>query len=145
MKYHQRHHDKIARYVDLPLAPEIPELGVDVADEDEASKAVDTEVNLVDPKTFALSKPGPATLATTMNTQTTVTTVKFAPKNLDDIEAESDTGQSQTSFATSTSGDADWKIRVPPPPNAGESLEGNPFECPYCFTMIVVHSSRSWM
>lgn len=147
LKYHRRHHDKIARYVDLPLAPDSPKPEMEVSgdEEVEAPPSRPTWGKVMTPEDFALHQPGPGTIATTMNTQTTVTTInpKFSPKNLDDIDAESETGQSQTSFASSSAGDT-AKLKVPPPPGV-DSLDGTPFECPYCFTMVIMRNSRSWM
>ncbi|OJD33127.1 zinc finger transcription factor ace1 [Diplodia corticola] len=58
--------------------------------------------------------------------------------NLEDHRSES--GQTQTSFATSapeTEG-----LRVPPVPR--EAREGNPFPCPFCFMIISTTTRRSW-
>jgi hypothetical protein len=74
--------------------------------------------------------------------QTTVSTVydqdlRLGTSDGDDFDSDnrSDTGFSQTSYASS-SGSAMGsfsKLRVPPPPN---EYDGEPFECPHCFQII---------
>ncbi|KAF4998394.1 hypothetical protein FDECE_11821 [Fusarium decemcellulare] len=54
-------------------------------------------------------------------------------------ENSSDLG-SQTSYATSVRGEG--KLSVPP--LLKEAEEGHPFECPYCYMMIVVSSHHVW-
>ncbi|KIX96002.1 uncharacterized protein Z520_08257 [Fonsecaea multimorphosa CBS 102226] len=66
----------------------------------------------------------------------------FEETHIDFEETGSNSGLSQTSYATSLweSGD---KIIVPRPPK--ESSGGKPFECPYCFYFITVSNRRSWI
>ncbi|KAG5797975.1 hypothetical protein H9Q69_002980 [Fusarium xylarioides] len=62
------------------------------------------------------------------------------PLPIDGIGGEgSDSGFSQTSYATSLA-DVN-QCRVPPLPK--ESSEG-PFECPFCYTIIVANTRSSW-
>ncbi|KAF5542092.1 hypothetical protein FNAPI_10076 [Fusarium napiforme] len=62
------------------------------------------------------------------------------PLSIDGIGGEgSDSGFSQTSYATSLA-DVN-QCRVPPLPK--ESSEG-PFECPFCYTIIVANTRSSW-
>ena len=62
----------------------------------------------------------------------------FNPEAVDEDEA-SDSGITQTSFASShTGGD---KLRVPPLPREAEN---GPFECPFCYMMIIASGSLSW-
>ncbi|KAI1426685.1 hypothetical protein F5Y12DRAFT_251198 [Xylaria sp. FL1777] len=56
-----------------------------------------------------------------------------------DEDERSDTGFSQTSFA-STAPDSD-RLRIPPLPK--RSYDG-PFECPFCFMLISVSSTYQW-
>lgn len=64
----------------------------------------------------------------------------FRNWNIDFGNKGSESGLSQTSYApTLMSGGA---ITIPPPPKA--SQEGAPFECPYCYYMITITSTRSW-
>lgn len=54
-------------------------------------------------------------------------------------DAESDTGLSRTSYANSTVNEDG--IRVPPLPK--EAQKG-PFECPYCYELIVARTRSAW-
>ncbi|KAI0474346.1 hypothetical protein F4859DRAFT_514876 [Xylaria cf. heliscus] len=56
-----------------------------------------------------------------------------------DEDERSDTGFSQTSFAT-TAPDSD-RLRIPPLPK--KAYDG-PFECPFCFMLISVSSTHQW-
>ena len=51
----------------------------------------------------------------------------------------SDTGFSQTSYATSTANDT--QRRVPPLP---EAASRGPFECPFCYMIIIAANRSSW-
>lgn len=54
-------------------------------------------------------------------------------------DQRSDTGYSQTSFATSTA--ASERLRVPSIPDA---CSRGPFECPFCLMIISVSTSSAW-
>ncbi|KAH8880759.1 hypothetical protein GQ53DRAFT_736224 [Thozetella sp. PMI_491] len=54
-------------------------------------------------------------------------------------EDRSDAGLSETSYATSAA--AAEVLRIPPMPEAAQK---GPFECPFCFMMIVVTTKTSW-
>lgn len=62
----------------------------------------------------------------------------FKVEAVDETEA-SDSGVTQTSLASSHAGGD--KLRVPPLPREAEN---GPFECPFCYMMIVATSSLSW-
>ncbi|CAG7554630.1 unnamed protein product [Fusarium equiseti] len=66
---------------------------------------------------------------------------KAAGFNMDAVDEDeaSDSGVTQTSFASSHS--EDDKLRVPPLPREAEN---GPFECPFCYTMIIASSLLSW-
>lgn len=119
--YHERHHTKIARYIDAPAQPT-------------AGRHEDTEYQdlskIAETLPTHVLNPSPSTIAPTINTYTTVSTFVQGPVRL--IDTGSDAGQSQTSYATSSGDDTRCKLRVPPPPNSA----GEPFECPYCFTIV---------
>lgn len=59
-----------------------------------------------------------------------------------ELEADqhSDSGQTQTSFATTAAGSQSRQA----PDIPKEAREGNPFPCPFCFLIISVNSKRSW-
>lgn len=134
-KYHAKHHDKITHYVDIlePLeaVAQIPDLAVDV-DAGEGSV-----------QDLSASQEETGTVVGTLYTETTVSTV--LPNATDmKTKASSDDGQSQTSYATSI-GEHGYKLQVPSPPRLPDVLDGNPFECPYCFTIVEIYSWISWM
>lgn len=143
LKYHEKHHKKLAQYIDLP--PTRP------WDTPEVSRPNNNEATnggrgFLDENYQALQdrpdpRKGPATIATTINTQTTISTY-VGPSNI--IAVLSDDGQSQTSYATSVTVDTASKLRVPPPKH-DSAFDGKPFECPYCFSITVLRDSRSWM
>lgn len=137
--YHKRHHDKLTRYIDLPVDSQ----GDRQAKLDPAKKG--ENVTTEDPTLQNQdANPNPDIIAPTVNTQTTVST--FVQSTARGIGAGSDTGRSQTSYATSAATeDPRHKLRVPPPPKAGSALDGTPFECPYCFSIVSMDGTQSWM
>lgn len=134
LEYHKRHHDKLALYIDAPMASGIAQktFALDLGDGVLEADAV------VDGSPTAVA----ATIAKTLNTQTTVSTFFERPSL---VPGGSDTGQSQISHGTSVGDDTHTKLRIPAPPIAGRALDGEPFECPYCFCMVEVEDSRAWM
>lgn len=56
-------------------------------------------------------------------------------------DQRSDTGYSQTSFATSAAPDLSERLRVPSIPDAHT---GGPFECPFCLMIISVSTKSAW-
>ncbi|KAF5978676.1 zinc finger transcription factor ace1 [Fusarium coicis] len=57
----------------------------------------------------------------------------------EDLDDESDTGRSQTSWATSAANPERRKIPALP-----AEAENGPFECPFCFVMVSVSSRNHW-
>ena len=83
----------------------------------------------------------------------TSTTISIVPKSsvarvLDTIEVESDGGQTTTSFGTimeAATGNSKVKLlKVPDPPDADRVFAGSAFQCPYCYTLIIVKNSKAW-
>ncbi|KAL8655054.1 MAG: hypothetical protein Q9226_003195 [Calogaya cf. arnoldii] len=70
--------------------------------------------------------------------ETIATDVQNWNVRFDDIASQS--GISQTSYAPTLMGGGD--ITIPTPPR--HSRGGAPFECPYCYFIITVTSTRSW-
>ena len=65
-------------------------------------------------------------------------------KEMDYLDLSEDSG-SEAGFSeasTATSANDTMKLRVPPLPKAAQ--DGMPFECPLCFMIISVRSTRSW-
>ena len=136
LKYRQTHHNKIALYIDDPL----PLKG---AMERNESKLVtpNTEYGsfMAPEKIPGLEKA--STVYTTSKSETTLSTVKI--ELLRPVEIQRDEDQlSQTSYATSIN--HTMRTWVPSPPNEITALQGEPFECPYCFTITKIRDRHDW-
>jgi hypothetical protein len=131
LKYCDKHRRKLGQDIDPPRLPaiirKVPKtvLAPQFFQNDEPL----TKVDAVEP----------SEVATTVLTQTTATT--FTASNIE-VEVESDSGQTQTSYTPSESADEGPKPRPPPPPK--QFHDNQPFECPFCFTIVNVKSIRSW-
>ncbi|KAK5465082.1 hypothetical protein LTS15_001645 [Exophiala xenobiotica] len=86
--------------------------------------------HIVDEKKDALSSRLSDTIAT-----------GFEESHIRFDDTASNSGVSQTSYASSIWEGSD-KFTVPPPPR--ESADEEPFECPYCFYIITVNDKNSW-
>jgi len=81
----------------------------------------------------------------------TSTAISIVPKSavlrtqpvLDTIEAESDGGQTATSFGTVMETGKVKLLKVPDPPDADVVFAGSAFQCPYCYCLIV-KDPRAW-
>lgn len=144
LKYHEKHHRKLAQYINLP--PARPWDTPEVLRPNHNGTASGGR-GFLDENNYGLqdrhfnSRKSPATIATTINTQTTISTY-VGPSDI--IEVRSDNGRSQTSYGTSVTVNTVSKLRVPPP-KPDSTFDGKPFECPYCFSITIVRGSRSWM
>ena len=78
--------------------------------------------------------------ATTGSVLSETTATDFKAPNIDFEETSSNSGISETSYAPSLIDGG--QITIPPPPR--DSMRGKPFECPYCFFIIGIQSTRSW-
>lgn len=76
--------------------------------------------------------------APSLYSETEITDLRATVVDLED--QSSDSGISQTSYASTLMSGGD--VTMPPPPK--ESRGGALFQCPYCFLLITVSSSRSW-
>lgn len=149
LKYHQQHHQKIARYVDIDwnsFSAEAQQQNPGDGDHRDQFPEMMSAVFLsptgaVDElDEFEFERK---TVHTGLHSQTTVTTFKGVPDIPDICDVESEAGASQTSYATSA-GDLNSRLRVPNPPNVSRAMNGEPFQCPYCFTIIKIRSLSSW-
>jgi hypothetical protein len=75
-----------------------------------------------------------------MTTALTETTASQFVRGDNDFEIESDSGQTSTSYATTEP--FAGKLAIPPHPK--ESVQGRPFECPYCYTIVSTKNSNAW-
>ena len=72
----------------------------------------------------------------------TTTATEYNPKSSNSAaELRSSSDYSQTSYTMSC--DFHQKLHIPPQPKA--SLDQTPFECPICFLVTIIPSSRNWM
>lgn len=65
---------------------------------------------------------------------------EFEQRNIDFEDKASDAGISQTSYEPTLL--VGGSVTIPPPPT--NSLGRAPFECPYCFCVIIIDGTRSW-
>lgn len=66
----------------------------------------------------------------------------FREPSLAEIDKASISHASETSYAPSLfSGDS--HVTIPPAPP--ESVDGKPFECPYCYIIVTISNSRDWV
>lgn len=65
---------------------------------------------------------------------------EFDTSRIDLEDKTSNSGLSETSYAYSLL--SGGTVTVPPPPR--DSQMGKPFECPYCYFLIVINDTRSW-
>lgn len=65
----------------------------------------------------------------------------FKIHDIDFEETSSNSGMSLTSYAPSLIDGG--RVTIPPPPKG--SVGGKPFECPYCFFVIEIKNTRSWI
>ncbi|KAI9729536.1 MAG: hypothetical protein M1834_006732 [Cirrosporium novae-zelandiae] len=80
-------------------------------------------------------------IAATELSQTVATAFQEHEPHIDFEEKSSNSGWSETSYATSLQVQGQ-PITVPPPPK--ESADGKPFECPYCFYLITISGKQEW-
>lgn len=132
-KYLESHHRKLAHNIDDPLSMKAPTVIVDDRPTKERSKHVEGSGTRSNIET-SISE-----FATTLNTQTTIAT--FTEDNGDMID-EHDQLQSETSSAASEVHGEGGTLQVPKLPE--KALDGQPFECPYCYEIIKVFSAISW-
>lgn len=90
-----------------------------------------------DPPSETEKAVGPDRASTVMSP--TIAT-DFVGKHIDFEDTSSNSGMSQTSYAPSIEGGG--TISVPPPPK--ESVNEQPFECPYCYFVITIKSRKAW-
>lgn len=73
----------------------------------------------------------------------TKATTYVANLNEKPLDTQSIACRSETSYVTSTGEDNSHSVRqIPDPPK--ESVNGMPFECPYCFTILAIKNTKHW-
>jgi len=128
LRYYQLHHDKLARFVDLPPQDNLgPPTTHQIVNHDELSDA------------YPVPPEGPCTELKPRTTLSTVIPNEMRPEIHDRRSADAGHDGSPTSTQQTT-----IHAHVPPPPNFNAAYSGQPFECPYCFTLITLDNMRSW-
>jgi hypothetical protein len=160
LRYNEKHHEKIIGHHDSSLS-ETPQLkaGLATATGDDiwgdpgniGDIAPVEEMNA--PGNHPVSVKGAGTVVTAATQETKTIISLFQPKRgggmpsttSDNPDEGSETDQSQaTSCASSSSPSNAYYPRVPPPPDQESALDGDPFQCPFCFTIITVSGREAW-
>ena len=95
----------------------------------------------------SVTNEGAGTVVTAAKTSTTISIVSKSAvvrSVLDTIEVESEGGKTATSFGTIIEGGNVKLLKVPDPPDADRLFAGNAFQCPYCYSLIIVKNSKAW-
>ncbi|KAF8418442.1 hypothetical protein EV426DRAFT_707592 [Tirmania nivea] len=146
-RYRLLHYEKIAQGVEqVGPATSVPEsLYTDL-------HAVHHDADLAQDNYITSQRATNDDAATVITAAKTSTTISIVPKGtvvrtqptLDIIETESDGGQTATSYGTIMETGKVKLLKVPDPPNADHVFDGNAFQCPYCYSLIIVQNSRAW-
>lgn len=131
LRYYEAHHEKISKDIDDPS----PLKNIKYTN---TPKPVAPTMGGGSTRVPANTQMSPSVYTTT---QTTVYTIQDKLNPVVEIERDEDE-LSQTSFATSINHVT--RIRVPPPPNEIVAFNGQPFQCPYCYTITKVKGRNDW-
>ncbi|KAH0559171.1 hypothetical protein GP486_004295 [Trichoglossum hirsutum] len=88
------------------------------------------------------SAPSRGLRSSTTGLSSTVASTFYGPSLVEPNIEGSEMEFSETSYSVSGFGDSGETILVPQPPP--ESADENPFECPYCFTILTIVNKISW-
>jgi hypothetical protein len=143
LRYHEKHHQKIAQQpVNSPMLT-LPAHRGDKNENYQEDAAQEAE-NATAEVHIPVKSPG--TVTTSRETHTTVSTYVPREPEQDILDACSDTDHSQTSYASSANSASGGHVtQVPPPPDQDNAFDRKPFECPYCYAIISVSGTTSWM
>jgi hypothetical protein len=140
LKYHKRHKDIIIGHQEFSLENTIPVNTAQMTDEHQNQP--DVLAIIEEPQLE--SHPGTIGAASSaVPTHTTLSTIVNSPTGPDFMETDSDTGQSNTSFASSASGVK--RLSIPPPSDKNIVFDGRAFQCNYCFSIVKIKSRKAWM
>ena len=132
-KYLEKHHGKLALGSHAYVIDEEPRK---MMKEPSISVRNPSDKSVVEKGPRSIAASTPTTIAT-KNTQTTVAT--FRP---DEQDVYVDDTLSETSSAASEGVSAATQLQIPVPPQA--AIDGDPFECPYCFEMMRISGLLAW-
>jgi hypothetical protein len=127
LRYRKKHRERLGREVeDQPS----------IHKQDEPRKQVEQQDNTARSQMTRSQQTG-SSLG-----QTKASTYVGSSEKIEDSETLSDTGRSETSYATSVDEDDVNILCIPPPP---KPFDGRlPFECPYCYTIQSPRSKNAW-
>jgi hypothetical protein len=138
LKYHERHHKKIAGHRIATYSAPDPDSGEIAVTADEG-----------DPEHLEISVDTATVITGTVQTETTVSTYipRTAESNtvdidLDEVDTQSEGAFSQTSYASSMG--STENLRVPDPPGE-HALDGEPLQCPFCYSLVTIDNRLAWM
>ena len=134
LRYYEAHHEKISKDVDdTSLSKNIKDTNT--------PKPIAPTVGGGSTRVPANIQMPPSVHTTTLTTVSTIQDKLNPVVPVVEIERDDDQ-QSQASFATSINHPT--RIRVPPPPNEIAAFDGQPFQCPYCYSMTEVKGRKDW-
>ena len=131
-KYLEKHHDKLALGSHADLVREEPPKTMKVPI---ISRGNRSDQPVVETSLGNITVSTPTTI-NTKNTQTTVATFRL------DEDVYIDNTLSETSSAASEGVSEATHLEIPTPPQA--AVNGDPFECPYCFEMMKISGLLAW-
>ncbi|KAL8791920.1 MAG: hypothetical protein Q9195_005496 [Heterodermia aff. obscurata] len=132
-KYLEKHHDKLALGSHFDVVREEPPQVMKEPSISGRNKS-DKPILEIGPRSIAASTP---TTIATKNTQTTVATFR-----LDEQDIYVDDTLSESSSAASEGVSEATQLQIPAPPQA--AINGDAFECPYCFEMMKISGLLAW-
>jgi len=141
LRYHERHHDKIAGRYGLESFVLAPEQGMSEGDHGRRDESARLKSKAEERSEHPQQASKKSSAANTLSA-TTVTAYQ-RPTEEHAFEQCSDTDFSQTSYSSSACGIVE-KLRAPPPPNRESAFDGDAFQCPYCYIIITLAGHKSW-
>lgn len=130
-KYCKRHHQKLAQVPEAPKMEAAPSEEIPLSQHSSAPIAqFDNGTQSHIPSDRSASVLQPTTAST------------YIEKLHETMIEEHLESQSVTSYATSLENKDEEELSLPPQPK--ESMQGMPFECPYCYTIQIVKHERAW-
>jgi hypothetical protein len=138
--YNRKHHEHLAK----PRASvRVNGLTTAAHDGQETFTAANSIVNGEHPLPLAGSRAGYTAIPASTQFATTIATNFVQPKQFEDESAQVDWEAGTQSSYASTLGGKDV-ICIPPRPKDSDGIEVTQFECPYCFHIQEIYSTRAW-
>ncbi|KAF8421821.1 ankyrin repeat-containing domain protein [Tirmania nivea] len=139
LAYKKKHRAKLGRQSSLDLNPESPSVGPG-----RWSHSLGTGPPLEDHAEQGYPEIRSDQSVRTGLSSTVASTFYAVPSLEPDEESQgSEAGYSETTYSESVKGDSEITVSYFPQPPP-ESVNGNPFECPYCFQIVSITGRTSW-